>query len=530
MRRAMVLAIAMLLVSPVGAHATTVSYSGDNSTVIVTGGDNASHDVQFRISSDGLSDQILDSVAFTAAPGDCTVETAHKIVCPAHGNLKVDLGGGDDLITFTSQGFDCFNAYDLNFGEGNNRLSLSDNCGATLTGPATATSGSGADILTGGSQGPLTLNAGGGVDNVGGGPGDDVLHGGDGADRVFGHEGNDQVLGEGGADETNGGAGNDVVDGGPGDDGLERCSSSCPLSTNDPGIGADTYVGGPGSDTLWLDHHAPGVAISINGAADDGAAGEGDNVGSDIESTVGTTGNDTFNGSPGPDGFSGLSGNDEIHGAGGDDNLDGGGGDDRVYGDAGNDKVEGSDAADTVDGGPGTDQIYGDTAGCTFECVDPDTILARDGERDIVDCGGGADTAQVDQLDVVAFCLVVDRTTSPPPPPPPLTGSSFRAAGKLSRAKGIGVTITCPGPCSFTVKLSIGSKITKKVGLGKKTLTIGTARGSLAAAGDKKVTVKLSAKALKKLKRLKNVAANLSVAVKDSSGTTTTRKAITTRR
>jgi VCBS repeat-containing protein len=72
--------------------------------------------------------------------------------------------------------------------------------------------------------------------------------------------------------------------------------------------------------------------------------------------------------------------------------------------------------------------------------------------------------------------------------------------------------------------------VTRKVGLGRKTLTIGTARGSVAAAGDRTVTVKLSARALKKLKRLKNVAATLTVAVTDASGTTTTNQAITTRR
>ena len=39
-----------------------------------------------------------------------------------------------------------------------------------------------------------------------------------------------------------------------------------------------------------------------------------------------------------------------------------------------------------------------------------DTLFARDGEKDSVDCGGGADTANVDQLDVVAFCAS-DSTT-----------------------------------------------------------------------------------------------------------------------
>lgn len=38
-----------------------------------------------------------------------------------------------------------------------------------------------------------------------------------------------------------------------------------------------------------------------------------------------------------------------------------------------------------------------------------DQIFARDGEADSVDCGGGADRAEVDAADVVAGCASVDR-------------------------------------------------------------------------------------------------------------------------
>jgi Ca2+-binding RTX toxin-like protein len=272
-------------------------------------------------------------------------------------------------------------------------------------------------VLTAGSQGPLTFNSGGGGDSVYSGPGDDVLRGGEGDDRLFGREGNDQVLGEGGADTPNGGPGNDLVDGGTGDDGLEHCAG-CIGSGNDAGAGADAYVGGPGADRLWLDGHTGGMAISIDGQANDGIPGEGDNVGSDIEVIGGTVHNDVFTGSAGPDNFEGDSGEDEIHGAGGDDYLYGGGGGDRIFGDAGNDKVQGANGSDSVDGGPGLDQIYGDVGSCVVFCnYDADTLFARDGERDTVDCGGGADSAQVDQLDVVAFCAVVDRTTVSAPGP-----------------------------------------------------------------------------------------------------------------
>jgi Ca2+-binding RTX toxin-like protein len=513
--QAIVLAIAMLLVGAVGAHATTVDYSGD--TLIVTGGDNADHEIQFRLSADQAHDEILDTAGFTSIPADCTVVSSNTwISCPGHGNVKVDLGAGNDDITFTSQGFDCFNAYALNFGDGENTLNLSDSCGATLTGPATVTSGSGPDVLTAGSQGPITFNAGGGDDSVYAGPGDDALHGGEGADRLFGHAGHDQVLGEGGADSPNGGEGNDLVDGGTGDDDLELCSG-CIGSGNDTGAGADTYSGGPGSDKLWLNGHPGGMAISIDGQANDGGPGEGDNVGSDIEAIVGTVVDDVFTGGPGTDRFEGNGGNDTIHGAGGDDFLQGDGGDDKVFGDAGNDKVEGTYGADTVDGGAGTDQLYGDIAGCSVFCsVDTDVLLARDGERDTVDCGGGADTAQVDQLDVVAFCASVDRQT-------------VAVAGGLAKASFAGskrsVKVSRTGRFSYSFRAGAGLRgkavfrSVNKVRASRRA-RVTLAKKSFKAPSSRKVTlkIKLSRKNLAILRRNRKIKTKVTVTLKNGAG------------
>jgi Ca2+-binding RTX toxin-like protein len=502
---ALVLAIALLLVGAVSAHATTVSYNGD--TLIVTGGDNTRHVVQFRYDSATGRDNILDNQTITSAPGDCQYEGLDSwISCPGHGNVKVDLGAGNDEVTFVSQGFDCFNAYELNLGEGSNMLNLSGDCGPTVTGALTVNSGSGPDVLSAGSQGPITFNAGGGDDSVYSGPGDDVLHGGEGADRLFGADGNDQVLGEGGADSPNGGAGNDLLDGGTGDDGLELCSG-CIGAGNDAGGGADTYTGGPGVDRLWLDGHTGGMAISIDGQANDGISGEGDNVGSDIETIGGTTGNDVFTGSAGPDHFEGDSGNDDIHGAGGDDNLYGGGGDDRVFGDAGNDKVQGASGADSVDGGPGTDQIYGDIASCSFFCTfDADQLFARDGETDSVDCGGGADTAQVDQLDVVAFCAAVDRQgVAPPPPAGGLAKASFAGSRRI-------VQVTRRGRFNYSFRAGAG--------LRGKAVFRKLARKSFTVPGSGKVTLKmrLTRPKLALLRRSRRIRTRVTVTLTNGTG------------
>jgi Ca2+-binding RTX toxin-like protein len=411
-RHSLVLAIAMLVAVPAVAHATTAAYSGDGNTLIITGGDNASHEIQFRFN--GGNDEVIDTQQFTSIPGDCSVVVANTwISCPGHTNMKVDLGAGNDSVTtaHSTQG-DCFLVYTINLGDGTNSNDMNTGCtdaGAT----ATITGGSGQDDLRGGSASTsVTLIGGASDDNLNGMDGPTVIHGGTGNDGVFGGAGSDQVFGEDGNDRLRGHGGNDLEDGGPGDDDI----GFSPGISHDSDPGADQLVGGAGSDRLRLSGHQGGMAISIDGQANDGTPGEGDNVGSDIEKIEGTTSNDVFVGSAGRDDFSGDSGEDEIHGGGGPDELYGGGGDDRMFGNAGDDKLQGSNGSDTVDGGPGLDQIYGDTASCSVFCsFDADTLFARDGEKDAVDCGGGADSASVDQLDVVSDCASVDRANVTPP-------------------------------------------------------------------------------------------------------------------
>ena len=518
-------AIAVATWAPV-ASATTIDYGTDGLTLTVSGVDSADHEIQFRLSGDTTHDEILDTAGFTTIPGDCDVISANTwISCPSKAKVQVDLGTGQDDVTFASQGFDCFEHYALNLGDGVNTLTLSGDCGDSATDDVDVTSGSGPDTLSAGSQGPMRVASGGGDDSVYGGPGDDVFRGGEGADRLFGRAGNDQLLGEGGADTPNGGPGNDLVDGGDGNDGLELCSN-CIGSGNDAGEGADAYVGGPGADKLWLDGHNGGMAISINGQADDGSSGEGDNVGGDIEAIEGTVGNDVFLGGEGADVFSANGGNDEVHGGGGPDDLYGGSGDDTMFGDAGVDKVQGASDADTVDGGTGADQLYGDIAGCSVFCTaDSDTLRARDGEQDSVDCGGGADTAQVDAADVVAFCTVVDRAAAPGSAPPPGSGPpaggaqpaatfGLQVGGQIRsatlRRRGLVLRLTCPAACTVVARLRLGTR------------TIGAGRKSRLSGGTVRVVVKLSKKGKRLLRRLRRARLKLRVRVTDAAGNVTT--------
>jgi hypothetical protein len=111
--------------------------------------------------------------------------------------------------------------------------------------------------------------------------------------------------------------------------------------------------------------------------------------------TEGLGGDDTINGAYGGDCLSGGAGDDLIRGGSQGDLIAGGPGDDELLGEgvsggvlqAGNDTVVGGPGEDRIDAGPGADRV-----------------LARDGERDRIDCGHGHDTAWVDAVDRARNC------------------------------------------------------------------------------------------------------------------------------
>jgi hypothetical protein len=90
--------------------------------------------------------------------------------------------------------------------------------------------------------------------------------------------------------------------------------------------------------------------------------------------------------------ITGTAGADLIYGLGGNDTLNGGKGNDVLYGGTGNDTLVGGLGRDRLFGGPGND-----------------VLRARDGRRDVVDCGPGRDVAYVDRLDRVSGCEKVVR-------------------------------------------------------------------------------------------------------------------------
>ena len=106
-------------------------------------------------------------------------------------------------------------------------------------------------------------------------------------------------------------------------------------------------------------------------------------------------------GSSGGDRIRGMAGDDRISGGGGADCLFGGLDDDVITGGSGDDRLEGYRGDDVLNGGTGRDRFDGGTG--------RDRIRARDGVREVVDCGASTDTAVVDRTDIVRRCERVLR-------------------------------------------------------------------------------------------------------------------------
>ena len=222
------------------------------------------------------------------------------------------------------------------------------------------------------------------VENITGSPNADVLTGSAGPNEILGREGNDLLDGGAGADQISGGVGVDTVTyagrtakvtvrldglandgetgendnlqtenvtGGAGNDllvgdGFRNILSGGPGNDTLNGLGQDDILGGgPGTDLLdagtgsdtvtYADHTAP-VTVSLDGVANDGQAGEKDDV-LNAEHVIGGNGNDTLVGNASPNTLRGLLGNDRLFGLDGDDTL------------------IGSEGTDFADGGPGVD-------------------------------------------------------------------------------------------------------------------------------------------------------------------------------
>jgi Ca2+-binding RTX toxin-like protein len=133
-------------------------------------------------------------------------------------------------------------------------------------------------------------------------------------ENLIGGIADDVLVGNGGTNQLHGLSGNDVLDGKG---------------------GPDLFFGDTGIDTVSYASRTAPISVTIgNGLADDGEAGEGDNVLGDVENAIAGSGNDTVSGNEAPNRFEGGRGDDTLRGNGGADELLGGDGFDLLDGGA----------------------------------------------------------------------------------------------------------------------------------------------------------------------------------------------------
>ena len=247
------------------------------------------------------------------------------------GTDVVNGGAGDDTLGGGTGGDT------MDGGEGNDTIAGDD-------GSDSIAGNSGEDNIAGGDQGD-TLSGGDGADSVAGQAGNDTVRGNDGDDGLFGGAGDDGLDGGGGADAISGGEGTDTADysgtagapivvdlstgevaggagadvlagvenvigtpfddeltgdatanalsGGAGEDTIDGAGGNDTESggdgndvftqTGEVANGADVMHGGGGIDTVDYTERGNPVTSTNDGVANDGEAGEGDNVQPDVE-------------------------------------------------------------------------------------------------------------------------------------------------------------------------------------------------------------------------------------------------------
>jgi Ca2+-binding RTX toxin-like protein len=239
-----------------------------------------------------------------------------------------------------------------------------------------------------GNMNDLAWNTSATASTITGGDGSDTLISGGGADVLIGCTGDDNEISGGGADLlfdnffNCSGGGNDTFDG---------------------GAGADGVFGGAGTDTATYSGRTASVFVSLEDAANDGEAGEGDNVHQDVENVTGGSGDDSFTGGPGANVLKGEVGDDVLVGERSVDQDPVAGGNDSIFGGPGADALAGGDGNNLLSAGVGNDVLQGGLGADSFDGgAGDDDLEALDGVIDTVNCGAGSDYGAADLDDVIS--------------------------------------------------------------------------------------------------------------------------------
>jgi Ca2+-binding RTX toxin-like protein len=175
-----------------------------------------------------------------------------------------------------------------------------------------------------------------------------------------------------GDDRIQTGRAEDEIDPGPGDDFVHAGGGYDFMIAGGAEDGSDRYDGGAQGGTIsYVKRDAP-VSVELDGLANDGAAGEGDDVIRAFGMTGGTAGDRLF-GDRHANYLFGSSGGDHLRARGGQDAILGEEGSDRIYAGPGDDWVldRGGPGRDLIDCGPGRDLYEADSRDTVVDCEVP---------------------------------------------------------------------------------------------------------------------------------------------------------------
>lgn len=281
------------------------------------------------VTVDGVADDGLDGEEDNVGGDERDIESLvgtqyNDLLAGGPGSGTIDGGEGDDTVSAPGP-----NPHTLIGGDGNDTVSY-----AVRTAGVFVTLNARADDGEDGENDAVIE-----CENIVGGAGSDSLSGDERANRLEGGLGSDTLEG---------GLGDDVLIGGPDacSDGDGYCEDEDAFFEGNTANGADILRGGLGVDRVYYSLRTAPLQCTLDGVANDGEEGEGDDLGDDLESIEGGSANDV------------LRGND------GENWLNGNGGDDRVFGLGGDDVLEGGAGTDAVQCGDGDGDICFDGAGC----------------------------------------------------------------------------------------------------------------------------------------------------------------------
>ena len=220
-----------------------------------------------------------------------------------------------------------------------------------------------------------------------------------------------------GADAVETGASTDTINSGPGSDSVRAGRSYDLLEAGRQADGADLLDGGRGGDAAYYAHRTEPVQLSLDGAANDGEAAEGDQI-LRVEGLGGGAGDDVITGDGGRNVLFAGGGADAIAGLGRDDDL---------YGDdlvpirvddsieqaraaAGDDFIDGGRGEDELTGGFGADHLVGDRGRDDLDAETGILIPGDDGRlvldrgTDRAECGAGRDRLTLEKRDKHFSC------------------------------------------------------------------------------------------------------------------------------